>query len=546
MNTPAPSVGRSGAVMAAGSLVSRVAGLLRASLLASVIGTSGLTATAFATANTLPNQFYLLLAGGALNAVLVPQILRARTRGQDGAEFVNRVITASLALLVVATILLTALAPLLVRLYLRVDNADAVRLATVFAVICLPQVFFYGLYTLLGQVLTAHNRFFAYTWAPALANLVAVGGLVWFRTAALPREAPPGEWTAEMIGILGGTATASIAIQALALIVPLRRIGFRYRPVWGFRGHGLGELSNVATWTFGSIVVSQLGYVVTSNVLTRVSDRADRADVTAPDLASFQNALLAMMLAHGLVTVSLVTALFTQMSDAASRNDDAELLRLRARGLRMPAVLLVPGIALVLALAPVVTSTFLFDNSLAGSQTVAVVLLALIGGVLPLGWVYVNDRTFYAKQQTWWSFRTQCVITGTATVGALVAASLDPRHTAVALSLGQSIAYLVGALYGFIVLRRQHGALGLRAASGMLTRLVLPAGVTAIVLGIAVRMLLPDLGATRGIPALLEGVVVLGVAGVIQLAVTWGVAHVLGVREVARALEPLLHRLPHR
>ncbi|MGL4746038.1 MAG: murein biosynthesis integral membrane protein MurJ, partial [Dermatophilaceae bacterium] len=509
MSAPAPSVGRSGAVMAVGSLVSRAAGLLRASLLAAVIGTSGLTATAFTTANTLPNQFYLLIAGGALNAVLVPQILRARTRGDGEAEFVNRVITASLVLLFVATALLTVLAPVLVRLYLRVDNADAVRLTTVFAVICLPQVFFYGLYTLLGQVLTANNRFFAFTWAPALANLVAVAGLLWFRAAALPREAPPGEWTPEMIGILAGTSTASIAVQALALVVPLRRIGFRYRPVWTFRGHGLSELSATATWTFGSIVVSQLGYVVTSNVLTQVSDRASRAGITAPDLASFQNALLAMMVAHGLVTVSLVTALFTQMSAAASRGDDTELLRLQTRGLRLPAVLLVPGVALVLALAPVVTSTFLFDNSLAGTQTVAVVLLALIGGVLPLGWMYVNDRTFYAKQQTWWSFRAQCVVTGTATVGAFVAASLDPRHTAVVLSLGHSVAYLLGAVYGFGVLRRQHGRLGLRSASGMLARLAAPAFAIAMMLGLGVRTFLPDLGTDRGVPALVDGVVVL-------------------------------------
>jgi putative peptidoglycan lipid II flippase len=532
--------------MAAGSMVSRAAGLLRASLLASVIGTFGLTANSFTVANTLPNQFYLLLAGGVLNAILVPQIVRARQRPDGGAEFVSRIITLALLLLLVATVLLTVLAPFVLRVYSRIDDPDAVRLASVFAVICMPQLFFYGLYTLLGQVLAANNRFFAFTWAPGLANLVAVGGLLWFRAADLPLQAEPGEWTAEMIGILAGTATLSIAVQAFALVIPLRRIGFRYRPVWGFRGHGLGELSTVARWTFGSIVVSQLGYVVTSNVLTGAAQRAERAGVDAPDLTSFANALLIMMLAHGLVTVSLVTALFTPMSDAAQRGDDAELLRLRDQGLRMPALVLVPAVALALALAPLVTSTLFFENSRTDTDTVALVLLALVGGVIPLGWVYVNDRTFYAKQQTWWSFRTQCVVTGTATVVALVSATLDPRYTAVVLSSGQTVAYLAGAVLGVVVLRRQHGRIGLRAASGMLLRVAVPAVVTAVVLGALVATLLPEVGSRRGVSALVEGAAVLGVAGLVQLVVTLGVAHLLGVREVARAAEPLRRWLPRR
>lgn len=552
MSDSAPSVVRSGVVMAAGSLVSRIGGLVRAALLASVIGTTGLTATSFTVANTLPNQFYLLLAGGALNAVLVPQILRARTRADGGEEFVNRVITASLALLIVATVVLTAAAPLLVRIYFPTDEqsvagaADAVRLATVFAFVCLPQVFFYGLYTLLGQILTANNRFFAYTWAPALANVVAIGGLVWFRAEGLPLQASAAAWTPRMIGIVAGTTTLSIAIQALALVIPLRRMGFRYRPVWGFRGHGLGELSSVARWTFGSIVVGQIGYVVLSRVLADVSGRTGPDGAPVPDLPAFQNALLVMMLVHGLVNVSLITALFTQMSGAASRDDHDELLRLRVVGLRMPAVVLVPAVALVLALAPTITSTMFFDNPLSGTNAVAVVLVGLIASVIPRGWVYLNDRTFYAKQQTWWSFSTQCVVTAVTAAGAFVAVMSEPRHTALVLVVGQTIAYLIGAGFGFVVLRRQHGALGARGVAGMYLRLVVPAAVTAVAIGWSVRVLLPDLGEQRGVAALVEGAAVLGGAGVVQLVLTWTAAHLLGVSEVARTLDPLRRRLRGR
>ena len=59
--------------MASGSLVSRAVGLVRAALLTGVVGATGYAADGFNVANTLPNQFYLLLAGGALNAILVPR-----------------------------------------------------------------------------------------------------------------------------------------------------------------------------------------------------------------------------------------------------------------------------------------------------------------------------------------------------------------------------------------------------------------------------------------------------------------------------------------
>lgn len=536
------SVGRSGAVMAAGTLVSRVAGLARASLLASVIGAAGLTADAFGAGNTMPNVFYLLLAGGALQAVLVPQIVRARLR-PDGEEFIARIITLSIALVVATTVLLTAAAPLLVRIYFRADDPAAISLAVVFAVVCMPQVLFYGLFTILGQILTANNRFFAFTWAPALANVVAIAGLLAFRAAGYPLVSPPGEWTAPMVALVAGTATVSIAIQASALVVALRRTGFRYRPVWGVRGHGLGEVSNVAKWTFASVVVQQVGFAVTSSVLTRATQLGDDAGVTVPGLASFLNAQLMMMLPHGLVTVSLVTALYPRLSEAAAVADTRRVMRYHEQGLRTPAVLILPGVALVLVTAPLVTSTFFFDVDRVGTDAVAAVLVGLFGGVVPMGWLYLNDRIFYAHQQTWWSFVTQCVVTGTATAIALVSATLPPVRTAMVLAFGQTIAYVIGAAVGFAVLRRQHGPLGLTGAASVYLRVGVPAALTAAALGLGIRMLFPTLGVERGVETFVAGSVVLAAAGAIELAVTWGVAHLLGVPEVGRLLEPVLRRV---
>ncbi len=515
--------------MAAGTMTSRVLGVLRASLLAGVIGATGHSADAFQTANTLPNQFYLLLAGGILNAVMVPQIVRATRREDGGADFINRLMTAAFVLITVATVVTTALAPLLVRLYLDSDP-ETIRLATAFAVICLPQIFFYGLYTLFGQILNAHSRFAAYMWVPALANVVAIAGLLWFRAAADEVPVPVDAWTPQLIWILGGTATLSIAVQALALIVPLRRIGFRYRPRWGFRGFGLGSASQVATWTFAAVVVSQLGFVVTSRVTSGAASALSSGSAT-PSRATFDNAFLIFMLPHSLITVSLVTALFTRMAHAARDGDQAALVADVRRGVRMPALLLVPLVAIAFAFAPTITRTLYFTNSLAETDALASMVRPLLLGVIPFGWFYLSERFFYAHEDARTPFRVQVTVTAVATVVTLYAATLAPSRTSIVVALGQSIAYVGGAVVGFSLIRRRVGLLGLRSVAATLLKLAVP----AVVIAAGLWALAGTLGPA---PSRLVGLVVLAVVGVVELGGTLLAAHLLGVEEIAELLEP--------
>jgi putative peptidoglycan lipid II flippase len=221
-------------------------------------------------------------------------------------------------------------------------------------------------------------------------------------------------------------------------------------------------------------------------------------------------------------------------------------MRYHHQGLRMPAVILVPGVVFVGVLAPYVASTLFFKNSLEDTRAIAVVLSGLIWLVIPMAWTYLNDRVFYAHQMTWMTFRLQCVSTSLSTVGALVAATMVPSLTAFTLSIGQALAYVITASVGFTVLRRRHGPLGLRGTAGMYVKLAVPAVLTALALFWAIRTLLPDLGEVRGVRGLVQGGTVLAVAGLVELAVTWGVAHLLGVREIGAALEPITRRLRRR
>jgi len=540
------SLARSSAVMALGTVASRLLGFVRTSTLTAVVGI-GLAADTFDVANTLPNQFYLLLAGGVLNAVLVPQITKAATHDDGGHEFVNRLLTISFAVIAVATVLITLLAPFLVRLFSTQRwSDDAVGLATAFAFICLPQVLLYGLYTLLGQVLNARGHFAAYMWAPAVANVVAIAGLVVFRFA-FGTEVPVGEWTGPMIWLLAGTATLGVAAQAVVLIVPLRRSGFRYRPVWGIRGSGLGSASRVAVWTFAAIGVSQLGFIVTSQVLTRAGDLLDEAGVVGAGKAAYGVAFLLFMLPHSLITLSLVTALFTRMSQAAHAGRTEEVVGDVARGLKMPAVILLPAtIAAVLLGTPAVRVAFP-GNSAEQASAIAGVMVPMMLGLLPFGWLYLVQRAYYAYEDAKTPFYLQVVVTVVATAANLVAAVVPPERTGVVVGLGQTLSNTVAAVVGLWLLRRKLGSLHLRSTTRLYVRVAV-ASVVAAVPTIAVvwvlRQVLPH--DANGNLTWASSVVVVVVGLVVLFPVALAVAHALRVREVALLLDPVLRRVSAR
>ena len=91
--------------MMAGTLVSRVVGFGRLLLLAFLFGVGTRQADMFAVANAVPTSMYILLVGGVLNTVLVPQIVRAIKSDADGGEaYTNRIMTGGLIVLFTITL----------------------------------------------------------------------------------------------------------------------------------------------------------------------------------------------------------------------------------------------------------------------------------------------------------------------------------------------------------------------------------------------------------------------------------------------------------
>ncbi len=225
------TLARSSLLMAFGTVVSRATGLIRQVLQGAALGT-GLLAGTYNTANTVPTSLYTLLIGGALNAVLVPQLVRARANDPDGGTaFEQRLITLVVCVLGVGTALAVWAAPQIVGLYMRdtAENHQAFELTVVFARFLLPQIFFYGLFAILGQVLNAREKFGAMMWTPVLNNVVLVAMFgAYLSLMTVPDSVD--DITAAQVRLLGIGTTLGIALQALALVPFVRAAGLRFRP----------------------------------------------------------------------------------------------------------------------------------------------------------------------------------------------------------------------------------------------------------------------------------------------------------------------------
>ncbi len=540
-------LGRASAALASGTVVSRGLGFVSAAVLAWTIGQQNQGANAFAIANQLPNNIYAIIAGGLLSAVLVPQIVRAAHHEDGGQRFVNRLVTLGVVAFLGVTVLATACAPLLVALYAGTGGSalqgDGVALAVSLAYWCLPQIFFYALYSLLGEVLNARGVFGPFTWAPVLNNVVAIAGLVVFAIlfGVDPAHRDPGSWDAAKVALLAGSATIGVAAQALILLLFWRRTGLGFRPDFHWRGVGLGSTGKAAAWVFGMILVTQLAGIVQSQV-------AVAAGADDPSVAVLRTSWLIFMLPHSIVAVSIATPYFTRMSAHAR---DGQLGRLRddlSASLRT-IILLIAGAGVALAASALPFAAF-FAHGTHETIGISGVLLAYLIGLVPFSAQFLLQRTFYALGDTRTPFFVQLLQSGLFVAGALTALLLPPGAVAAGIAIVTSLAGTIQALVTAMLLRRRLGGIDGRRVLGRVGVYAL-AAVPAAIVGVLVLWALGGLGPI-GLPTiqfafanrfaeLVSVVVVGGATGLVYLGALW-LARVPELRQLAGPLRALLRR----
>jgi len=539
----------SSAVMAAGTTVSRLSGFVRSALLVAALG-QGLHAEQFNIANTVPNMLYILLAGGVFNAVLVPQLVRAMKNDPDGGEsYTNRIVTLAALFLGLVTVVMVVAAPLLMRVFLdssfwTAELAEQRESAIDFARWTLPQVFFYGMFVLLGQVLNARGRFGPMMWAPIANNVISIFVLVAYLFVFGPAaQQDTSAYTTEQEVLLGLGATLGIVVQLLVLLPYLKQAGFTYRPRFDFRGTGLGHTLRLGIWTVLFVVVNQIAY----SVVVRLASEGAASGLTGggdpgTGYTIYSQSFLLVMVPHAVITVSLATAILPRLSARAAEDDLTGVSRNLASTLRTALAVIVP-FALLLPLVSRDLANVVYGWGAASEAFPDYALpLALFGvGLVFFTVHFLMLRGFYSLERTRTVFWVQCVIAATNIGLALAVTELmrgdDVASGLVAAYLG---AYAVGAALSYGVLRHVLGGLETPALVGFLVRLVAAA---AVATGVAWAALL-------GLDALwpdddgkVRALTVLAVVSAVDVVVFLVLAKALRIREVTSVLGLVTSRL---
>lgn len=430
------------------TLASRVTGLARDLLMASVFGASALT-DAFNVAFRIPNLFRRLFAEGAFSQAFVPAL--AHSKEQDGQEatrlLVNSVATVLAWVLLATCAVGVVLAPVLVwalasGLKQEPGSFEAAVLMTRWM---FPYIGFMSLVALAAGVLNTWKRFAVPAATPVLLNIAMIAaawfGAPWFGSLGI-------EPIYAMAGgvMLGGVLQLGVQLPALARLGMLPRIGLGWtalRSAWN--DPGVRRIAAMMAPALLGVSVAQISLLINTQIASHLATGSVTWLFYADRLMEFPTALLG---------VALGVVLMPQLASARAAGDAERYSGMLDWGLRFVVLLGTPAAVALLVFAQPLVAT-LFHYGAFTDRDVAQVSLALAGygvGLLGLVAIKVLAPGFYASQDMRTPVRIAIAVL---VITQLLNLALVPlfRHAGLALSIG--IGAVVNALWLLVGLYRR-------------------------------------------------------------------------------------------
>ncbi|GAA5226075.1 murein biosynthesis integral membrane protein MurJ [Paeniglutamicibacter antarcticus] len=538
--------------MTSGTLVSRILGFIRTALLAVAIGSSTTMGDIFEKANVIPTIIFMLLAGGIFNVVLVPQLIKASKASDQGSAYTSKLVTLTIVVMGVGTVLLTLLAGPLIKALTLDWTEPMMAMGTTFAYWCLPQIFFYGVYAVFGQVLNSHGRFAAYMWAPVANNLVQIltigTFIVLFGTYSGGNDALE-TWTTTQTILLAGGATLGIAVQAVALFWPLRNLGLTLRPNFSWRGMGLRHVGKLAAWTLGSMMVGNIASLVNSKFVSaaapaRLSMPNGGADI--PGEYALNTSQLITVLPHSIFALTLATMLFNEFTKAFHEKRQQDIAPLLARGLCTTAVPIVFASVAFIVLAGPLGRLFAGSSETSMLQGAAIGQLLLLTALgLPFKSIhFFMIRVFFAEEDTKTPMLIQTII---AVLGVALAfgavQALPATEIAKAVALIYGITNVLSAVIAHFLIVRRYGDYGVSRVMGTYIRIGLMATVSGFC-GAIVLWMLGGYDWGFAWSSIGNAIVSIGVVGTVMAIVYVFLLRLIRSVELEHFLGPLGRKIP--
>ena len=521
-------IARAGLLLLAGTIASRLLGLVRDVVVSARFGTSG-DLDLYVAAFRVPDLAFTLVSGGALGSALVPVFAQAfhgtAATGEDpddGPGHVRLVRLAgatTLAVLIAATLLAGLLAvfadTLAPALGAGFSPESQARLAGLVRILLMQPVLL-GTGEVLARFLNVRGRFLAVAFAPAAYT----GGIV---VAALVAPVSIGT-----LALAWGVVVGALLFLVI-LAVDAWRSGFRLPTARAELTGTRSDLSEILRLMVPRVIgqgAVQLSFVATTRLASYLP---------AGGLSSLNYAWALMMLPLGAFAMTAANAAFPSFAALAARGDRDGLASTGRRTVGTVATAMAISTAAAVALGSDAIEV-LFGRRAFGPESVALTAAALVAYAVGLpahGVLEVQMRLAFALKDT----RTPVVIgVGAMAVNFAVATLLAPALGHVGIAFSLSIAATIEAvLLGVVLESRLPGAHGV----GLVVGLKIAAVATfAGLAGWGTSFALAVLGAPAHIRLVVGGVAYAAAAG----ASSWG----FGVPEVAEIALALWRRVRRR
>ena len=520
--------------MTAGTVVSRITGLLRLAAIAGALGVveSGRLTDTYNLANTAPNIIYELILGGVLTSVFIPVFIELQEKeGREKAwQVANGIMNTALVGLTALAIVLMLAAPLIANIYaLRLEGAEEAQQQQVLTFLLrlfIPQIVFYALIAITTGLLNANRRFGPPMYTPILNNLAVIAVFIAFHQA-YERVDGLGAVTSTQLWIIGLGTTAGVVINAVAQLPFLRGLG-RFTPTFSLNHPSVRKLARLSVFVIGYVVANQIGYLVVQWL----------ANAQRGGYSAYVWAFTFFMLPHGLFAVSIITALLPSMSQHAVNENWAELRERVSTGMRATLLLILPAAVGYFVLGEAIVRVLLEHGVMTARSTelVADVLRFFVLGLVPFSIFQLLLRAFYAIQDTKTPFVINCIAV---VLNLVINVPMFSLFGVQGLAMGHAIAYVVATTLLGRALSRAIGGLELRRFVRSGARIA----VAGTVMGGVVWVVSRALESTVDVATIVGQVFAVAVPVAVGTVVYLGVGRLVGVEELGYVRSLVTRRL---
>ncbi len=517
--------------IAIATLISRITGFGKQLLLVTVLGPA--IASAFASASLMPNMIAELVLGAVLTAIVVPTLVRAEQEDADGgAEFVRRLVTAAFTVLMVATVLATAAAPVLAtHVFVSSDGQVNTALTTALTYLLLPSILFYGLSALLTAVLNTRQAFKPGAWAPVMNNVIVLVVLTLYAITPGEITLDPVRMSDPKVLLLGVGVTAGVITQVVSLLPAIRRNNIDLRPLWGLDAR-LKQFGTMGGAIILYVLISQMGLIFANNI-------SSHADAAGPTI--YQNAWLLLQLPYGVLGVTLLTAIMPRLSRNAAADDTPAVVDDLSVATRLTMIALIPVVTFLTMAGPQVGEALFGYARFAGdAERLGTAVSWSAFTLIPYSLVLIHLRVFYAREQVW---TPTWIVLGITAVKVLfsglapvIASSAD--QVVIVLGVANGLGYTVGAVIGGFLLHRSLGDLRMANVGRTVTRVVL-----ASVAGAAVTLIIDQVIGLSNLHSGFGAIFRVGVDAIVMFGIAFGLMRLAGIPEIVAITVAISRRL---